>query len=52
MGYNEFQLITTQNKMRIRGVAENGLNSVRASFHIYNTFEEADALADLVKRTV
>ncbi len=52
MGYNEFQLITTQNKMRIRGVAENGLNSVRASFHIYNTFEEAEALADLVKRTV
>lgn len=50
--YNEFQTITMQNKMRIRSVAENGLNSVRASFHIYNTFEEADALADLVKKTV
>ncbi len=52
MDYNEFQVITMQNKMRIRGVAENGLNSVRASFHIYNTFEEADALAELVKKTV
>lgn len=52
MDYNDFQVITMQNKMRIRGVAENGLNSVRASFHIYNTFEEADALAELVKQTV
>ena len=52
MDYNEFQVITMQNKMRIRGVAENGLNSVRASFHIYNTFEESDALAELVKKTV
>ena len=47
--YNEFQNIAVKNKIRIRGVAENGLNSLRASFHIYNTFEEADALAQLVK---
>jgi L-cysteine/cystine lyase len=38
--------------MRIRAVSENEVNCVRASFHIYNTFEEADQLADFVKKSV
>lgn len=37
--------------IRIRYVAENGLNLHRASFHIYNSFDDADKLAALVQES-
>ncbi len=48
----EFSGIANKAGMRLRYVPENGLNFHRASFHIYNTFEEADKLADLVAQSV
>lgn len=48
----DFFNLALKNKIRIRAVSENNLNSVRASFHIYNTFEEADQLAHLVKKNI
>jgi selenocysteine lyase/cysteine desulfurase len=41
--------IAGENKIRIRGVAENGLNSNRASFHIYNNKSEIDKLVEVIK---
>lgn len=38
-----------EKKIRIRGVAENGLNSNRASFHIYNNKEEIDKLLEVIR---
>ncbi len=38
-----------ENRIRIRGVNENGLNSLRVSTHIYNNTEEIDKLMELVK---
>lgn len=52
IGHVDFFNLAMRNKLRIRAVSENGLNSVRASFHIYNTFEEANRLAELVKKSV
>lgn len=52
IGHIDFFNLAIKNKLRIRAVSENGLNSVRASFHIYNTFEEANRLAALVKKSV
>ncbi|MDL5049659.1 hypothetical protein QQ054_26955 [Oscillatoria amoena NRMC-F 0135] len=48
----EFTGIANKAGMRLRYVPENGLNFHRVSFHIYNTFEEADKLADLVAQSV
>jgi cysteine desulfurase / selenocysteine lyase len=45
---DKFTKIAQDNRLRIRYVGENGLNSHRASFHIYNTFAEADKLAEVV----
>lgn len=47
--YGKLGELATENKIRIRGVAENGLNSNRASFHIYNSKDEIDKLLDLIK---
>jgi len=47
---DEFFPYAYRNKIRIRYVAENGLNSYRASFHIYNTFEDADALLAAINK--
>lgn len=38
-------------KIRIRYVAENSLNSLRVSTHIYNNTEEVDMLIDMVKKS-
>jgi cysteine desulfurase / selenocysteine lyase len=45
---DKFYKVAADNLLRIRYVAENGINSYRASFHIYNTFAEADKLAEVV----
>lgn len=39
----------SENKFRIRLVTQPGLNSVRISTHIYNSFEEMGQLAYFIK---
>jgi len=48
MPYEKFIELCYAKKIRIRGVAENGLNSLRVSTHIYNNKAEIDALMDLL----
>lgn len=48
--YTRFYETCGLNKIRIRSVAENGLNSLRVSTHIYNSKSEIDALIDLIKK--
>ena len=48
--YTKFYETCVANKVRIRSVAENGLNSLRVSTHIYNNKEEIDSLVALVKK--
>lgn len=48
--YTKFSEICGLNKVRIRSVAENGLNSLRVSTHIYNNKQEIDTLIDLIKK--
>jgi len=38
------------NHIRIRGVGEGGLNSLRVTTHIYNTFEEVDLLLEAIRQ--
>lgn len=52
IGHIEFFSAAMNKQLRVRAVSENGLNCVRASFHIYNTFEEADRLAAFIKKSV
>lgn len=47
--YNKVYEKVSENKIRIRSVAENGLNSCRASFHIYNNKQEIDKLLEVLK---
>jgi selenocysteine lyase/cysteine desulfurase len=49
---NDFYKTCAENKIRIRVVHENGLNSLRVSTHIYNNTQEVDALIELVKKAV
>lgn len=39
-----------KDKIRIRYVAENGLNSLRVSTHIYNNTEEIDRLMEMIRK--
>jgi L-cysteine/cystine lyase len=48
--YTKFFETAWNNKIRIRSVAENGLNSLRVSTHIYNNKQEVDALIDLIRK--
>lgn len=48
--YTRFYSTCAENKIRIRSVAENGLNSLRVSTHIYNNKSEVDKLIELVKK--
>jgi L-cysteine/cystine lyase len=41
-----------EQKMRIRRVPENGLDSLRVSTHIYNSKDEVDRLIDIIKKAV
>ncbi|MSP69937.1 MAG: aminotransferase class V-fold PLP-dependent enzyme [Bacteroidetes bacterium] len=50
--YTRFYSLCAENKIRIRSVAENGLNSLRVSTHIYNNKTEIDKLLVLVKSAV
>ncbi len=50
--YTKFNALCADNKVRIRSVAENGLNSLRVSTHIYNTKQEIDKFIDLVGKSV
>lgn len=52
MDYAKFYSVCVDNKIRIRGVPENGLNSIRVSTHIYNNKDEIDKMIDLVKKSV
>ncbi|MDZ4758828.1 MAG: aminotransferase class V-fold PLP-dependent enzyme [Bacteroidota bacterium] len=47
--YTDFYNLAAKNDIRIRSVAENGLNSLRVSTHIYNNMDEVDKLVELVK---
>ena len=48
--FTKFNTLASENKIRIRSVAENGLNSLRVSTHIYNTKSEIDKLMELIKK--
>jgi len=48
--YTKFYDLCAENKIRIRSVAENGLNSLRVSTHIYNNKDEVDKLMDVIKK--
>jgi len=50
MEFTKFNTLASENKIRIRSVAENGLNSLRVSTHIYNTKSEIDKLMELIKK--
>lgn len=49
MGHDAFFKYCMERKVRIRGVAENGLNSLRVSTHIYNSKADVDRLLELVR---
>ena len=42
--------IKKQYNIRLRPIGEHSLNAIRASLHIYNTFEQVDQLVDAVKK--
>ncbi|MGB9835530.1 MAG: aminotransferase class V-fold PLP-dependent enzyme [Candidatus Saccharicenans sp.] len=51
MPYDKFQNWLMENyKIRIRGVGESKLNSLRVTTHIYNTEDEVDLLLEAVKK--
>ena len=52
MDYQKFFEKCVDNKIRIRSVAECGLNSLRVSTHIYNSHADVDQLIDLMKKTI
>jgi len=50
MSYDKFQTwLMEKYKIRIRGVGESKLNSLRVTTHIYNTTDEVDLLVEAVK---
>jgi len=50
MPYDKFQTwLMEKYKIRIRGVAESKLNSLRVTTHIYNTIDEVDLLLEAVQ---
>lgn len=48
--YKKFYELCAENKIRIRMVPENRLNSLRVSTHIYNNTDEVDKLMELIKK--
>jgi selenocysteine lyase/cysteine desulfurase len=48
--FNKVYDLCWANKIRIRSVAENGLNSSRVSTHIYNNKDEIDRLIEVIKK--
>ncbi len=48
--YMKFYNTCLENKVRIRAVHENGLDSLRVSTHIYNTTNDVDKLIELIKK--
>jgi len=50
MTHDQFFRLCMENKVRIRSVAENGLNALRVSTHIYNTKAEIDRLMELAEK--
>lgn len=50
--FQKFFTMCMNEKIRIRGVNENGLNSLRVSTHIYNTKEEVDRLMAMIKKAL
>jgi selenocysteine lyase/cysteine desulfurase len=50
MPFDKFQgWLMEKHKIRIRGVGESNLNSLRISTHIYNNFDEVDLLLKAIK---
>lgn len=47
---DKFNQTVLENKIRIRIVPENGLNSLRISTHIYNNTSEVDKLMELIRK--
>jgi len=52
MSYDTFFKRCMEQHVRIRGVAENGLNALRVSTHIYNSHADIDRLIDLVSENL
>ncbi len=52
MEYTKFQTwLAEKYKIRIRGINESKLNSLRISMHVYNTFAEVDRLLEGIKES-
>ncbi|MEX0966553.1 MAG: aminotransferase class V-fold PLP-dependent enzyme [Bacteroidia bacterium] len=49
--YKEFGQMASQNHFRIRVVPEGGLDAIRVSTHIYNSYQEIDDFVALLKKT-
>lgn len=49
MDYLAFGKLAGEHKFRIRLVPESGLNSVRISTHIFNSFEEVERFVEVIK---
>jgi selenocysteine lyase/cysteine desulfurase len=47
--YGKRSLLAEKYKLRTRGVGEAGLNAVRISWHIYNSFEEVNRVLEGVR---
>lgn len=50
--FAKFYQTCLENKIHIRSVSENGLNSLRVSTHIYNNKDEIDKLMDMVRKNI
>lgn len=50
--HTKFHTFCLENKVQIRSVAENGLNSLRVSTHIYNNKADVDRLMDMIRKTI
>lgn len=44
--------IKKEYNIRLRPIGEHGLNAIRTSLHIYNTFEQVDRLVEAVKNVI
>lgn len=50
--FQKMYKLASDERIRIRAVSENGLNSLRVSTHIYNNKQEIDALMNVIKKAV
>jgi len=50
MEYSKFQTLASENNFRVRVVPENGVNCIRVSTHIYNSFNEINQFVEFTSK--